>query len=387
MHIGFLLNHNNTHQVPHIVPFAFALSRVAPGVQVTVFSSSAEEENFARQIGLAYPGHRVGFERLHIPLWAKIADPLARSFVFLRKQVALTANLQRLAALDAVVTPEMTSLHLKSLPAFAKTKLIFTGHGAGDNRLGGSFDPRIGQFDLALMPGRKYAQGLLDVGYLAADRYGISGYPKLEAMARAGGQRRSFFKNDRPTVLYSPHHARALTSWHKAGADILDYFYSQREFNLIFAPHVLLFQRAWTKGARLPARFKSTGHVLIDTGSPLSVDMTYLKSADLFLGDVTSQFYEFLEQPRPAIFFDAHDTDWQDDPSYGHWHLGQVIRDVAKLPLALAQATQDFATKRAAQVAAFENTFAQATEPASVRGAEIIHAFLTTGTVPQAFLL
>ncbi len=384
MKIGFLLNHSNAHQVPHVVPFAFALSKLRTDFEVTIFSSSDQEQTFARKIGTAYPGHKVKFEHLHIPLWARLAHPLTKSFLFVKKHAALKANAELLAKLDALVTPEMTSLALRDLADFSRTKLIFTGHGAGDNRQGGSFNPRIGHFDLALMPGRNYAQGLQDMGYLRDDRYGLSGYAKLEAMQLVGGKRQQFFKNNNPTVLYSPHHNNIITSWHKQGCAILDFFYAQSEYNLVFAPHVLLFQRALSKGARLPKHYQSTDHILIDTDSERSIDMTYLKSADIFLGDVTSQFYEFLETPRPAVFMDAHNTNWQNDPSYGHWHLGEVIRSAIDLKAAIEKAQSGHSALVTKQVNAFKATFENAGELPSHRGARVIADFLTTGLVNDA---
>jgi hypothetical protein len=383
MRVGFLLNHNELHQVPHIVPYAFELSRLAPAFACTILSSSAEEEDFAREIATGYPEHRARFERLAVPPGVDTADRLLASIVFLRKSAVLRWNARRLSEFDALVVPEMTSLSLRRSGRFARTKFIFTGHGAGDNRHGGSFNPRICQFDLSLMPGRKYAEGLVEIGYLPADRYGISGYVKLEAMARMRRPALKLFDDERPIVVYNPHHAASLTSWHRHGEAVLDFFARSGGHNLIFAPHVLLFKRKWTKGARLPARFKSGGNLLIDTGSRASADMTYLKAADIYLGDVSSQVYEFLERPRPCIFFGAHGTAWENDPSYRQWTFGPLLRDVGELGGALEQAVATHGRYRPAQERGFADTFAQGPEPAAIRGARIIQAFLETGQVPR----
>ena len=58
--------------------------------------------------------------------------------------------------------------------------------------------------------------------------------------------------------------------------------------------------------------------------------MTYMLAADIYLGDVSSQVYEFLLEPRPCIFLNGHNVPWQDNPYYSHWTLGQVIDDVKK---------------------------------------------------------
>jgi hypothetical protein len=383
MRVGFLLNHNELHQVPHIVPYAFELSRLDRKFACTILSSSAEEEAFARDIGAGYPDHAARFERLTVPPGVDLADRLLSNIVFLRKSAVLRVNTRRFAAFDALVVPEMTSLALRKHAGLANTKLIFTGHGAGDNRYGGSFNKRIGQFDLSLMPGRKYAEGLVSIGYLPSDRYGIAGYVKLEAMARMRRPARRLFANDRSTVVYNPHHAASLTSWHRFGPAILDFFAARPDYNLIFAPHVLLFKRRWTKGAALPARFRSGGNLHIDLGSRASADMTYLKAADIYLGDVSSQVYEFLERPRPCIFFDAHDTGWEKDPSYRQWTFGPLLRHAGQLDEALTGAVASHGKYRAAQETGFADTFAPLDEPAATRGARIIAAFLETGQVPK----
>jgi len=66
--------------------------------------------------------------------------------------------------------------------------------------------------------------------------------------------------------------------------------------------------------------------------------MTYTQAADVYIGDVSSQVYEFIRTPRPCIFLNLDRIDWQDDPNYAHWHLGQVVDSLDELALALARA-------------------------------------------------
>ncbi len=372
MKIGFLLNHYDVHQVPHIVPYAFEMSILYPDVKVEILCSSQPEEDFSRAIGQGYEGHNCRFVRLKVPTWARVLDPLLSNVVFVRKIAVLKANFEHLASFDVLVTPEMTSLSLKEQAGFEDTKLVFTGHGAGDNRYGGSFNIRIGRFDLALMPGRKYAQGLQDVGYLSREKAALVGYPKFEAMKRLGVNRKKLFDNNRPTIVFNPHHNRLLSCWHKAGEAVLDYFYRQDKYNLIFCPHTVLFKRAWTKGARLPGKYKSCDHVLIDKGSLASADMTYLRAGDIYLGDVSSQVYEFLETPRPCVFIDTHQSDWRDNSSYLQWTFGPVIEGIDQLETALDNAVNQHDAYRPAQEKAFRETFDIGAETAGARGAHAI---------------
>jgi CDP-glycerol glycerophosphotransferase (TagB/SpsB family) len=127
--------------------------------------------------------------------------------------------------------------------------------------------------------------------------------------------------------------------------------------------------------------------VLIDKASPYSSDMTYLRSSDIYLGDVSSQVYEFLETPRPCVFLDGHDTYWQNDLSYLHWTLGPVIRDVADLPGALREAHAAAPHYAKLQTAAFADTFEISAEEAGLRGARIIADFLDSGRVDPKWQL
>src|SRR3546814_2965461 len=47
----------------------------------------------------------------------------------------------------------------------------------------------------------------------------------------------------------------------------------------------------------------------IDLGSERSIDMSYTGSADLYLGDVSSQVAEYLYRPRPCVFLNAQGVD------------------------------------------------------------------------------
>ena len=79
--------------------------------------------------------------------------------------------------------------------------------------------------------------------------------------------------------------------------------------------------------SRLPAYSPPSGcRTALSSGrSAASSDMSYTNRADIYLGDVSSQVYEFLRQPRPCLFLNSHGVDWQDDPNYLHWRSGPVL--------------------------------------------------------------
>lgn len=383
LRVGFVLNHYAPHQVPHVAPLAFALSGLRPNWDVEILCSTRDELAFAAEIGRAYPGHNARLVPLKVPVLTRLTDPLVRQFAFYRKVSVQKANARLFAGFDALVVPEMTSLSLRKRAETAGVKLIFTGHGAGDgyNQQIGMFDPRVSLFDLVLLPGPRIARELSALGRFRETPYAIAGYPKLEIQADSP----RLFGNDRPTVLYNPTQNRQATSWHRFGTGVLDFFYRSRDYNLIFAPHVLLFQRAWSRGARLPRRYRSTDTVLIDTGSRASVDMTYLNAADIYLGDLSSQVYEFIHRPRPCVFLDPIGVEHEGNPAFRSWSFGPVAREIAELGPALAHARAAFETYRPIQEIARDDNFAAPpghfSQPAATRGGEIVAQFLETGKV------
>jgi hypothetical protein len=384
MRIGFLLNHYETHQVPHVAPTAFALSRLKPGWHVEVMCSTVAEAEFAREIGVHYPGSSALVSYLHVPALTRLVDPIVRQVKFNRKFAVQRANIGRFASFDALVVPEMTSLSLRKDRRMDGVRLIFTGHGAGDSygKSVGMFDPRIDQFDLVLLPGPRIADELRTLGRLADTPYAVVGYPKLELATAV--PRRRFFCNTRPTVLYNPTQTPAASSWYRFGPAVLDHFQRSEDYNLIFAPHVLLFKRSWRRGARLPRQFKSTEMMLIDRGSRASVDLTYLMAADIYLGDLSSQVYEFISRPRPCVFIDPLCVDYRGNPAFRTWSFGPVIRDVADLGKALASAVRDFEQYRPVQEEARDRNFAPSATPASTRSAAAIASYMEHGTVSAA---
>ena len=277
-----------------MVPYAEALARLYANVRVTILSSSRAETDYAKLIAANCGDDHCYYGALPVSNVVRWLVPLVSKWVFIRKRAALEQNIDRLAQFDALVTPEMTALALRNHAKLATVKLIFTGHGAGDNPRFGSLDPRIGQFGLGLLPGQKYGDELTAAGHLRDAQGVVVGYPKFEALGASDRPAPRLFDNDRPTVVYNPHHRLGASSWRAMGSEVLYYFYASERYNLIFAPHVVLFKRSWGRGSRLPSRFRNNEHILIDTGSARSVDMTYLNAADIYLGDVSSQVYEFL---------------------------------------------------------------------------------------------
>ncbi len=228
------------------------------------------------------------------------------------------------------------------------------------------------------MPGKKYVDRFRELGYLVDGKYLVSGYPKFEVVKGLKRKKKRFFKNDNPVLVYNPHFDQSISSWGPMGLKVLDFFAENQDFNLIFAPHVVLFLRYKRHNAYLPQKYFKLPNILIDKGSTASTDMTYILAADIYLGDVSSQIYEFLYKPRPCIFLNGHQVDWKSNPYYVFWKLGQVIDDVDNgLRPAIEQAFTRHAEFLPKQRKAFDYTFHTDPEKtAAQRGADIIANFL-----------
>lgn len=379
--VGFLLNHEGGHQAAHILPIAraFALRYPNQSVPVIVMQGAAEAE--ARRFLADAPRNILLQVMRPATKIAKAATRLLGNAVPFDRISSLKENLDLFNGLDALVVPEKTSLMLKTRFGLPHLKMIHTRHGAGDRAVG--FDKASSQFDFVLLSGAKVRDRLKDNGAIRDDNYAMVGYPKFDVDNRKARSR--LFNNDRPTILYNPHPTPALSSWFAMGEDVLEYFARNDQYNLIFAPHVMLFAKRWSISLSPPSiarvrsvakRFHGLSNIHIDLGSAASVDMTYTRSADIYLGEASSQVYEFLAHPRPCIFLNAGGHAWREDPNFAHWQAGEVIEDISELGYALDGAVRMPSAFRDAQEKLFSYTFDLNELPSSIRAAEAISAYL-----------
>ena len=275
---------------------------------------------------------------------------------------------------DAIAVPERTSIFLKRL-GVTRPRFIHLDHGAGDRAAG--FDRRIADFDFVLMAGEKHRARMQREGLIRDGHHAVIGYPKFEAADAIRDPSFRPFANDRPVVLYNPHFSN-LGSWERFGADVLSAFADQDRYNLVVAPHVRLLdgRAARARWAGLLDDYEGRPHIHIDRGSDRSIDMTWTTLADVYLGDVSSQAYEFLRTPKPCVFLNAGGVNWQGDENYGHWRFGPVRETMIDLVEAIDAARRNHRHFLAAQTAGFAETFSTGPEPASERAARAIMDFM-----------
>lgn len=353
------------HQVFHLAPVAAELSRLYPEIDVRCFYSEAETGAALAQISEEDGADRLDLVRVQPPrLSIAAARLLNRSSI--TKLPLLYRLSGRLRKARAIVTAERTSAALRRL-GLPSTLLITFRHGAGDRAP--KSEKRLKAFDLIVVPGEKDVRRAVGAHGIDCARVRAAGYVKLDYLQRRAAGRRRLFDDDRPVVLYNPHFDPAISSWPQA-ADVIRLFAAQDRYNLVVAPHIRL-SHDMKEEAKRRWHALSDRHVIVDLDSPNLIDMTYVRSADIYLGDMSSQLYEFLIDPRPAAFFNAHQVDWRRNPRYAGWHLGEVSSHLRDIIPALDRAVAGHLEKAADQRGAVREAFGDY-EGAARRGAQIV---------------
>ncbi len=203
-------------------------------------------------------------------------------------------------------------------------KLVIMKHGCGDRAY--SFDPVFGEFDLVLVGGHYHRNIMLDKKITSEKQVKVIGYPKFDVPVKVEDIKNKLFNNDNPIVLYNPHWQPRFSSYKSYSKYIIEFFQKNKQYNLIFAPHILL--KHWKTHYKYDLNFSEheSDNIHIDFGSPYSSDNSYIKISDIYIGDVSSLVYEFVSlKPRPCIFLNAHNANWKDNLYYRFWEMGTVV--------------------------------------------------------------
>ncbi|AGH51231.1 MULTISPECIES: hypothetical protein [Sphingomonadales] len=360
------------HHVFHALPIAGEMAARYPDLDIEIAIAGPENDALVRDVLNCFPGFTPTIRYLDLP---GPADALHKWGVLRGQQriTRLIAALPYLRGFDAIVVPERTTTMIRHFLG-SRTKLIFTPHGAGDRAI--TYDKRDRLFDFALVAGEKSERRMLELGTIRPGAYAVTGYVKMDFMQRLAAHRPPLFDNGRPTVLYAPHFRSSLSSWDRFGKAIIRAFAAQDRYNLVVAPHIRLFDHA---PARVTAPIEAMavpGKIIVDLSSERLVDMTYTAGADIYLGDVSSQVYEFLNRPRPCVFLNAHDADWPDNPDYLFWTLGDVVSSVADVLPAIDAAAERHPLYAARQCQILSDSIGGDPTGASARSADAILHFL-----------
>lgn len=363
--IGFVLI-GGEHQLLHIVPVAAELTR-HPGVQVALFAATPHLAGATQDLMRRLESGPYSLQMLQLP---SVAERLARKSITggSLKLMRLLAHARTLRHCCLLVTAERTSTVLKRLPGYCPP-MIHLRHGVGDRAVG--FERRIALFDDLIVGGEKDRRRTIEAGLLPPDRCHACGYVKLSAVRKLRQGAPALFANERPTVLYNPHFQPRLSSWRHARS-VIGAIRDSGLFNLIVAPHVRMFAASDRRKRAEWEDLAVPDQVLVDLGSPRSMDMTYTLAADLYLGDVSSQVYEFAADPRPCVFLDSHAASWLGNPDYLMWEMGEVVERPEDVLPALLRAGALHGQYRERQCRLVADAVGDASPGSAQRAAQVI---------------
>lgn len=379
--ILFLFNHDAAHQAAHIAGIAGHLAQHVPSVRVVVASGTAAIRQTVASIIPQTAHDHIEWATLPIPASAaRWLEPL-NTIAPVKRLARLHYNLDLFAGVDMIVSTERTCLRIQRRLGSRGPRFVYVPHGSGDRNV--AYHADLARFDLMLLSGPKLVAEMVRNGVASADKCRIIGYPKFDTIDPA--VRKRFFANDLPVFLYNPHFDPHLSSWYAMGHQVLDYFHRHQDrYNLIFAPHVMLFRkkvhysleyRTLKLRPDIPPLYRTSPNILIDLDSPNLFDMSYTMAADAYIGDVSSQVYEFLLHCGACYFLDSHPAPGE---RYEFWRNGEVLPDAASLAGRIPHWRESAVTHRAEQDRLFASTMDyQPGRTASQRGAEALVAYLS----------
>ena len=353
--IGFVAI-SQAHQFLHWIPAALELAR-RDGVRVEILSSS--------KAGLAFvkgydPDGLLNLVYLPTPSFHRdgLFSPPPR-------WLTLFLHWRKFQQNDLIVTTESTTTFLKDRTPFDKP-MVRMRHGAGDRS--GGYRRKTAEFDGLIVNGEKDRQRVIEYGIMPPERIAVCGYCKFEAISPPYDP----FPDARPIAFYNPHFDPTVSSWFGHHDDVIAEMSRVKSWNFIVAPHVKL-----TKGK--PLGQSSSPNVLIDPGSVHSIDMSYVGASSIYIGDASSQVYEFIRNPRPCIFLNLDHRKWRGEDHFAHWNFGQVIDDISEVGPALDRAAELQPEYEPVQREWLTKSMDLSPVPASVRHADAILHFARNG--------
>ncbi|MEO0410887.1 MAG: hypothetical protein AAF221_03475 [Pseudomonadota bacterium] len=381
--VAFLFLHEMQHQILHTVPVLQHLAESNSDIRIRAFVRGAANLDFIKTFLSERAQARIDFMPAESLAIAEAAEWLLGRSIPVSRYGFLLRIAWQLRSADVVISPETTSSFLKQIPFLLKAKFIFVPHGAGDRAV--SFDKAIARFDQVFVPGEKTRDRMIEEGVLTRGRATLIGYPKFLAVKQDAPTGRALFGNDNPVFLYNPHFDPHLSSWYNMGEQVMEVFRRRPELNLIVAPHVMMYRRRMQISTahgvirnvpKISERYRSAPNIVVDTGSSACVDMTYTRLADVYIGDVSSQVYEFIQRPRPVCFLNPKGHVWQANPYFTSWQLGTVFEAPDALEDWLDQRRFETNPHTQEQAQAFSRTFGDDVSASAARAATAIEALL-----------
>jgi len=362
--IGFVFLSHISH-IHHAAPIAFELSRNET-FDVELLISKDRNLNILQSISTKYPNHGCKIVHLQPSYGYKLATKLGRKPCPETRNI-LKTNARYIERYDALVTATDNLQYLAEKPN-RRTKIITTFHGMETAARFGRYTKYSG-YDFYLFAGEYRRQREMKNGMVTKNNSKVVGYPKFDLTLNE--KRERFFLNERPVVVYAPHWSPKLSSWFDWGLRVLDVFARSKQYNLIFAPHIKRIENRY-----IPKRLLNTPNILIDIGSEKLTNMKYMNSADIYLGDSSSQVWEFVVNPRPCVFLNPCRKNWEAMDGMEMWQLGEVVDDFSEIESAIHRAPMLFKSYKKRQSELLKERVAISRTPAGKVGASAISEFL-----------
>ena len=367
--IGFCFLAHQAHTA-HQLPIAAHLSLMT-GYAVELIVTTQVTVNDLQILLTQYPDHNCTFRLIK---GGKLKTWLGRLKGRLYPNVrnVINCNKALFLSFDVLVTPHANLDAVFKLDKNRKIKYVCTFHGAGDGDIG--FDKIFSNYDLLLTAGIEVDKRLKVEGVVHDNnRSRIIGYPKYEVIKVSTT---SPFNNNNPVFVYNPHYGNSLSSWPTFGLQVLDFFANHPQYNLVFAPHIKVFDG---RPSEVLNQYSQFANIIIDVSSSKLMDASYTSVANVYIGDVSSQVYEFLYFAlKPVIFLDvANRQNWENQPSFQMWKTGTVVNSMAKFPQAVASAQHTHGDFIDVQRDLVVRKFSQTGAAPGLRGAQAIADFMS----------
>jgi hypothetical protein len=364
------------YQVYHAAAVLFELMR-RDGARVDVFHVDDETPTQLARLAAAHGVPEVASKKLDAGL---VGGAIQKARIFgLAKSQVLARNEAMLRSYDAIVSTEEAIARLfRHEPEARRPNRILITHGPAQRKVRSHV--RRAQCDLVLVKGPADVAAYLRDGIGREGHIAAVGSPKMVSVALLAKQGDKLFANTNPTVLYNSHKEPKLRSWDAFFEPIMHAFAEDRTMNLIVAPHMKLFRRR-SESTRRALRERSTPTILVDPGSNRSLDDTYIEAADIYVGDVSSQVFEFVARPRPCVFLNPNGVDWRDDPHFYAWQMGEVIERPDELMPAIRRAPAMHARYRETQERIAQQALGDTGPSSVVRSVDKIMDYMAQGWV------
>ena len=326
------------HQLYHSATTAMILSEFDKDIEVICISCNKEHTDILKKTKSYY--HQSNTKILELPQTFRYKYLNFKKKRYPSVNAMVKKGKKYFNKADIIVTTSHGTVKMFKKFGITAPKFIYQYHGVGDRKYG--FDPEFSNYDMVLVGGAYHKKRLISEKIVTSDKIKVVGYPKFDYPIDEKNIKIQLFKNNNPIILYSPHWEPEFTSYKKFAKDILEYFTKNKNYNLIFAPHILLAH--WKVHNKYNTNFDShnSDNIIIDFGSNYSTDGTYIAISDIYIGDVSSMVYEFIaKKQRPCIFLNAHNANWKNNPDYNFWKYGPVIDNFSNFENALNNAITD----------------------------------------------